>query len=505
MKLGQLLKEVTVCDFNGDPEQEIEGLVYDSRRVKPGFMFIALKGHKDNGHIYIHEAVQNGAVALVAEEFKGLRANVSKARVTDSREALSKLATHFYNHPFKGMNIIGITGTNGKTTTSYLLESILSRSGARTGVIGTINYRFSGHEYPAPVTTPESLDLMRLLREMADGGVADVILEVSSHALDQGRTGDCPFRIAIFTNLSRDHLDYHHTMEEYFKAKSLLFSTLKKDKPGDGTSAIINMDDPRGEELAALTDAHIVTYGLGSGCHIRADSIITDRKGLGARLITPLGEKNIHSPLIGEINIYNILAASAAAITLNIDLNSVAEGIERLSCVPGRLELVMNNRGLSLVVDYAHTPDALLKTLNALSPLVEGRLLTVFGCGGDRDRGKRYEMGFVAGKNSNLVFITSDNPRSEDPSSIVNRIEKGVLKSGLSRLEWESHDHLTGPGYFIEVDRRKAIRKAVAMAEEKDLVLIAGKGHEDYQIVGGDIRYFDDREEAALAASGVSH
>jgi len=501
MKLGQLLNGIPTYHLSGDPEQEIQGLAYDSRRVKPGYLFVALKGHIQNGHAYLQDAIQNGAVALVMEEVKDLKGDVVKVRVPSSRKALSKIASQFYNYPFKGINMIGITGTNGKTTTSYLLESILSAAGARPGVIGTINYRFMGKTHPAPVTTPESLDLMHLLREMVDGGVTDVILEVSSHALHQRRTGDCPFRVAIFTNLSRDHLDYHKTMEEYFQAKSLLFRRLKKSERANGTSAIINTDDPKGEELIRLTEADVITYGLEQKAQVRADSISTDKTALRARLITPIGEKVIQSSLIGKINIYNILAASAAAISLNLDLNAIAEGIERLEVVPGRLELVPNSRGLTLVVDYAHTPDALLKTLKTLNPLANGRLITVFGCGGDRDRGKRSEMGLIAGMNSDLVFITSDNPRSEDPESIIAQIEEGIQQSGLKKELWSSGPKSMGKSYFIEVDRRKAITNAISMANEEDLVLIAGKGHEDYQIMGGEIRYFDDRKEAASAAS----
>ncbi len=356
MKLGQLLKGIPDYDLSGDPEQEIQGLGYDSRQVRAGYLFVALKGYSQNGHNYLRDAIQNGAVAIVAEEFKEIQGAVARVKVPDSRDALSKLAIQFYDHPNKGVNIIGVTGTNGKTTTSYLLESIIAQTGARPGVIGTINYRFLGKTHPAPVTTPESLDLMRLLREMADGGVTDVILEVSSHALDQKRTGGCPFRVAIFTNFSRDHLDYHNTMEEYFQAKSLLFRGLKKGEPYDDSSAIINTDDPRGEQLVALTEADVVTYGLGRKSDVRVDSVSAGKDGLSARLITPVGEKNIRSSLIGKINIYNILAASAAAVSLNIDLDMVAEGIERLRVVPGRLELVPNNRGLTVVVDYAHTP-----------------------------------------------------------------------------------------------------------------------------------------------------
>ena len=386
MKLGQLLNGIPTGHPSGALEQEIKGLAYDSRQVKPGYLFVAIKGHRQNGHDYLQNAVQKGAVALVVEELKKMTDEVVTVRVPNTREALFRMASQFYDRPFQEINMIGITGTNGKTTTSYLLESILSSAGARPGVIGTINYRFMGKTRPAPVTTPESLDLMRLLREMVDESATDVIMEVSSHALDQKRTGDCPFRVAIFTNFSRDHLDYHKTLEEYFQAKSLLFRRLEK---SELASAIINTDDPKGEELIRLTEADVITYGLGKKSHVRADSLSADMAGVRARLITPVGEKDIQSPLIGKINIYNIRAASAAAISLDVDLDTVAEGIKRLTVVPGRLELVPNERGLRLVVDYAHTPDALLKTLDTLRPLSKGRLITVFGCGGDRDQGKR--------------------------------------------------------------------------------------------------------------------
>ena len=505
MKLTHLLEGLKEYDLTGDPEQEIEGLAYDSRQIKPGHLFVALQGHALNGHHYLADAVQNGAVALVGEKFSSLKGNLTKVRVPNSREALSKLAARFYEYPFRGMNLIGITGTNGKTTTSYLLESILTAAGKTPGVIGTINYRYLGKTHAAPVTTPESLDLMGFLREMADAGVTDVIIEVSSHALDQKRTGECPFKLGVFTNFSRDHLDYHETMEEYFKAKSLLFQGLKKGEPEAGSTAVINMDDPKGEQLATLTEVPVVTYGLDGRWDVKGERLFADRTGLKARLITPVGGVDIRSSLIGEINIYNILAASAAALSLNVSLDTVAEGIEKLEMVPGRLELVKNQAGLNLVVDYAHTPDALLKTLTTLRPVVEGRLITVFGCGGDRDKGKRSEMGLVAGENSDLVFITSDNPRSEDPLSIIAQIEKGIQETGLTRLNNSAQRPFTGSGYFVEADRRRAIRQAVALADETDLVLIAGKGHEDYQIVGGERKHFDDREEAALAASESCH
>jgi UDP-N-acetylmuramoyl-L-alanyl-D-glutamate--2,6-diaminopimelate ligase len=395
----------------------------------------------------------------------------------------------FYEHPFRTMNLIGITGTNGKTTTSYLLESILTAAGRSPGVIGTINRRISHLCLKSSVTTPESLDLMKILRDMAEHSATDVIMEVSSHALDQGRVADCPFRTVLFTNISRDHLDYHQSMDDYFKAKSLLFTNLEHDGIESPVSAVINTDDPRGKELVALTAAETVTYGLKDRSDVTAKDISVSRRGLDATLIFKgKGEIDIHSPLIGNFDIYNVMAAAAAAMTLEVGLETIALGIEKMKRVPGRMEPVPNDRSLTIVVDYAHTPDALEKALSAAKQITSGRILTVFGCGGDRDRGKRSEMGRVAGQNSHKVFITSDNPRSENPAAIADEIEKGVLAAGQKE-------------YVIELEREKAIKMAVEEASTEDLVLIAGKGHEDYQIIGKTKRVFDDRVVAAKAAS----
>jgi UDP-N-acetylmuramoyl-L-alanyl-D-glutamate--2,6-diaminopimelate ligase len=499
MKLSELLNGIEGYEMIGDPGREIESIAYDSRKVRPGALFVAFKGHTEDGHAYIQDAVRKGAAAVLGESLPaGL--GVPGVRVADPKRALSLLALRFHRHPFRGIDLVGITGTNGKTTTSFLLESILLKAGARPGVIGTINYRFAGKSTPAAVTTPESLDLIALGREMADGSVTHIIMEVSSHALDQRRTCDCPFRTAVFTNLTRDHLDYHGDMEGYFRAKSLLF----RDLLGPGGTAVINLDDPRGSALASLTKAKVLTYGLTGERDVRAAAVHMDRDGVRATLITPVGRKEIRSSLIGEFNIHNILAASAAAVSLGVDLDAVAAGIDALPFVPGRLEMVRNDRGLALVVDYAHTPDALLKTLQVLKPYVQGRMITVFGCGGDRDRGKRAEMGLIAARGSDLLFLTSDNPRSEDPLSIIRQIEEGVVRSGVRRQEWHPGVPVLTEAYFIEPDRREAIRKAVSLASQRDVVLIAGKGHEDYQIVGRERRHFDDRKEAALAAMGAA-
>jgi UDP-N-acetylmuramoyl-L-alanyl-D-glutamate--2,6-diaminopimelate ligase len=498
MKLGQILKGLSHFELRGDPALEIRGLAYDSRQVRPGDLFVAIHGHRSDGHGFIESAVEKGAVAVAAETFTSREAKVATILVPDSRKALSRLALAFYANPFKNITLIGITGTNGKTTTTYLLESMVKAAGGKPGVLGTVNYRYSGKRVPAPVTTPESLDLIRLSREMVDDGVTHLVMEVSSHALDQGRIQDCPYHVAVFTNLSRDHLDYHKTMDAYFAAKSLLFKGLRADHSGRTPSAVINLDDPRGRDLVAMTRAKVFTYGLGKECQVSADAVQMDRNGLKFRLRTPAGEGVVRSPLIGDFNVYNILAAAGTGIALNLPFGAVVQGIEAVTSVPGRLERVENTKGLTLVVDYSHTPDALLKAMKCLKPYVKGRLITVFGCGGDRDRGKRYDMGRLAGEHSDVAFITSDNPRSEDPLSIVKEIEKGMLDSGLKKGGENTHP---GRGYFLEVDRGQAIRKAVAMAEETDVVLIAGKGHEDYQIIGSERRPFRDQEEAARAAS----
>jgi UDP-N-acetylmuramoyl-L-alanyl-D-glutamate--2,6-diaminopimelate ligase len=503
MKLGQILRGMTDHELLGDSQQEIAGVVYDSRLVRPGDLFVAVRGHKEDGHHYIQNALQLGAAAVVAEEIHGIPVSVARVRVSDSRRALSKLALQFYENPFKGLSLIGITGTNGKTTTSYLLESILKISGASPGVLGTINYRFAGKQYRAPVTTPESLDIIRLVREMADSGVSHVVMEVSSHALDQGRTADCPFQVAVFTNLSRDHLDYHGTMDSYFRAKSRLFSELGAEGQGPKPTAVINVDDPWGEALVSKTRANLLTYGLREKGQVRVESLRADKAGLAFRLMTPAGERKIRSPLLGDFNVYNIMAAAAAAVALGISLDAVAEGVEALKTIPGRLESVQNPSGPALVVDYAHTPDALLKTLKALRPHVHGRMITVFGCGGDRDRGKRFDMGRTAGRESEVVFVTSDNPRGEDPLSIMKAVEKGVVEGGLAKGAWPPGERSVRGVYFMEVDRRGAIRKAVSLADREDLVLIAGKGHEDYQIIGRERRHFSDKEEAALAVEAL--
>jgi UDP-N-acetylmuramoyl-L-alanyl-D-glutamate--2,6-diaminopimelate ligase len=499
MRLDYLLNGQPIVEQHGNENLEIKGLTSDSRDVKKGYIFVAVKGSSQDGHKYLADAVQRGACALVIENVENVFPNVTIVRVPDTRAALSELASRFYNYPSKDMNLIGITGTNGKTTTSYILESILKEEGRNVGVIGTINYRYKEKFFQASLTTPESNDLMKIMGEMRDAGVTDIIIEVSSHSLEQGRVRGLNWSRALFTNFSRDHLDYHSTMEEYFKAKSSLFSSLGEEEGQAKT--IINMDDPKGRVVKKITKASTVSYGLGDNCLVRAADIHSSVKGLHFRLTTPTGDIPITSSLFGQMNVYNILAAAAVAFSLDIDLNTISRGIQRLAFVPGRLQHVENKQGLSIFVDYAHSTDALKKVLQTVRQLTKGRLITVFGCGGDRDKGKRPDMGRVAGIYSDCAIITSDNPRGESPAKIADEIETGVKESGLTRITLDSSSNARG--YEIILDRRKAIHTAVKIAhkEDGDVILIAGKGHEKYQIIGNRKRHFNDIEEVELATS----
>ena len=504
MKLEELIEGISYLDSRGPLNSLIRGLACDSREVRGGYMFVAVRGHENDGHDFIDSAIKRGASAIVFDSrlpLYNFPDTVTLIQVPDSREALSDLAVRFYDKPYEGMELVGITGTNGKTTTSYILESIIRAAGAQPGIIGTINYRYQGKSRPAQVTTPGPLELMRMLREMKDGGVTHVVMEVSSHALEQGRVSRCPFKVALFTNFSRDHLDYHGSMESYFEAKSLLFQSLNNHYNHEIRWAVLNRDDERSEDLERITVAPVLTYGFGRGSHLRAREVELSKEGIRAYLETPEGALKVSSSLIGKFNVYNIMAAFAGARCLEIDDETIIQGIADLKSVPGRLEKVENSRSLSIIVDYAHTPDALMKAIDAIQPIRKGRLITLFGCGGDRDQGKRGPMGRVAATYSDLTIITSDNPRREDPLEIVRQVEQGVLEAGGRRLESSPGKTVAKGSYILEVDREKAIEKAVRIAEKDDLVLIAGKGHEDYQIRGAEKRHFDDREIARAFAS----
>jgi UDP-N-acetylmuramoyl-L-alanyl-D-glutamate--2,6-diaminopimelate ligase len=496
--LRALLEGLPACQVLGDPEVLVTGVAYHSGAVIPGGLFVALKGCRTDGHLYLAASLNQGARVVVTEADLVPPPGVTVVRVAQAREALAHISAAFYDHPSRELTLVGITGTNGKTSTTYLLESILSAAGYRVGVVGTVNYRVSDQTWPAPVTTPESLDLQQLLREMRTRDATHVFLEVSSHALDLRRVDRAAFAAAVFTNLSQDHLDYHRDLDEYFAAKSRLFlEILANGRPAPGL-AVLNLDDPRGRELKDAVQTPVLTYGLHADSMVRPLSYRFRQDGLTARLTTPAGEMDLTSRLVGPFNLANILAAAATALGLGIDLATIARGIAALAGVPGRLERFGPPEGPGVFVDYAHTPAAITQALAALQTLNFSRLITVFGCGGDRDRTKRPLMGRAAAEQSQLVIVTSDNPRTEDPLAIIREIEPGLVKSGLPRLTTAQAG--TGEaGYLVVPDRREAIRLAVALAKPGEAVLVAGKGHENYQIWGAERRHFDDREEVAEA------
>ena len=498
MKLSRLLTEVDILEVSGDISGDASDICYDSRKCKGGSLFVAISGAEVNGHDFIHAAVKNGARYIVHDE-RNFPADpgVAFIRVKDSRLALAKLGKNFYDNPSSELCLIGITGTNGKTTVAYLLESILEAAGFATGVTGTVNYRYGGNLFPASHTTPESLDLHKMLREMVDAGVTHVVMEVSSHAIDLKRIYGCEYNIGIFTNLSREHLDYHHTMEQYFMVKKRFFA----DVP-DRQVAVINRDDPWGSKLLEEIKTPSVSFGLEGLCGVSSTDFALSMDGINANIKGTDDGFRVSSAMVGRFNLYNILAATATAISLGIPEEYIRSGIGALETVPGRLERVSKPGEPAVFVDYAHTGDALKKVLENLSDFKEGRIITVFGCGGDRDRTKRPVMGKIAAMLSDLAIITSDNPRTENPSKILNEIEAGI-DDDSSR--YSSEDMINGfseKGYMVISDRRAAINMAISLAGESDIVLVAGKGHEDYQIMGTRKLPFDDRVVVREALSG---
>ncbi len=496
--LRQLLSGLKGAKVLGDDRLEVAGVAYHSREVVPGGIFVALKGHRTDGHLFLAASLEKGAAVIVTEEETAPPPGVTVVQVPQARLALAHLSAEFYDHPSRELTLVGITGTNGKTSITYLLEAILSSAGHRVGVVGTVNYRLGKLTWPAPVTTPESLDLQRLLREMRRRGASHVFLEVSSHALNLNRVDRAAFAAGVFTNLSQDHLDYHRDLDDYFAAKARLFTEILPNGEGSGGLAVLNLDDPRGATLRGAIKGPALTYGWHGEAQVRPLACRFRRDGLSVRLTSPQGELTIDSRLVGPFNLSNILAAAATALGLGLDPQAVARGIGSLAGVPGRLERFGPPEGPAVFVDYAHTPAALAQALGALKTLNFNRLLTVFGCGGDRDRSKRPLMGEAAAAGSQLVIVTSDNPRSEDPLAIIRQIEPGVKAAGLAPLT-EAAARRGEPGYLVIPDRREAIRLAVELAQPGDAVLIAGKGHEDYQIWGTERRHFDDREEVAEA------
>jgi murE/murF fusion protein len=550
-KLKNLLKGVN-CRITGDIEKiEITGLSSDSRKVQPGNLFAAIQGLSVDGHNYLNQAVAADCSALLVNQgWQNLEAETKISpylpiiEVEDTRIALGDIAATFYNHPDHQLIVIGITGTNGKTTTSFLVEALLKACGKRTGVIGTVNYRYNDKndkyiEMEAPFTTPESPTLFALLRKMADEGITDVIMEVSSHALAQARLTGMGFDIAVFTNLSRDHLDFHNDMNHYFSSKKLLFTDYLK----PGGQVVIMLDETQSQakeknwgklmqgELKALYEARndtpsILTCGINSDCDVHPLNFNIDIHGIKTEILSPSGNLPLTSSLVGEFNLRNILCSIGIGITHKEKLNCIKKGIENVKTIPGRLERISNEENSKTIfgensrevfkenipavfVDYAHTPDARENVLGALRKLNPKRLICIFGCGGDRDPGKRAIMGKIAGTLGDIVLATSDNPRSESPEMILKQIEEGLLRSPLSKTSaWKMLSQGNGEGYDIITSRRQAIRTAIRFANPDDVILISGKGHENYQLSRKGKAFFDDRIEAKMqlqATAGLPH
>ena len=497
MRFKNLIAENEAIQLTGPQDMEIKGLTYRSQDVKPGWLFAAIPGAKTDGHQFVPQAIRSGAVALIVQKAPAISTNgLAVALVRDSRKALAHAADRYFGSPSRGMVVVGITGTNGKTTTAFLLESIFREAGRKPAVIGTVNYRLGDLVRPAPVTTPESVDLQGMLAEMKSMGADCAAIEVSSHALHQGRVWGLRFAARVFTNLSRDHLDYHRDMDDYFDAKSLLFHDPEF---ADSGPAVINADDPWGARLLRSLGPEAISYGIeAEGASVRAIEWKSDEKGITGRLATPRGELKLKSALLGRVNLYNILAAAAASEAVGIDHMALKRGVESLKTVPGRLEPAPNSKGITVLVDYSHTPDALEKAMDTVREFTKGKLIVVFGCGGDRDRGKRPIMGKLAAEKADVAVVTSDNPRSEKPLDIISEILKGVLETESKKVELSSYRGEHGV-FWIEPDRKKAIFGAISIARKGDTVLIAGKGHEDYQIIGKERTHFDDREVAREA------
>lgn len=482
MFLKDLISEIE-NQIIGKSEIDILGLSYDSRKISECYMFFALNGIHANGADFAQQAVLKGAKCIVSDKkIDGLPC--TNVIVSDVNEAMAKISSKFYDYPDKKMTITGVTGTNGKTSITYMTESLFKSLGVEIGVIGTINYRYADKKIDAPNTTPQSLDLYRMMSEMVKANIKHLIMEVSSHSLVLGRVKGIEFDIAVWTNLTPDHLDFHKDMNTYFEAKSLLFSSLQNNTKQNKKYAIINIDDTYGKKLFE-TDLKIqkISYSVkDKTAQINASKIILNNDNSSFKLTSVFGNKNIKIPHIGLHNIYNILAVFAVSTASGFKFDDIINKLENTSPAPGRFEKIISKTGCTVIVDYAHTNDALENVLSAIKNLNHNRIITVFGCGGNRDKTKRPLMAQTACSMSDFVFITSDNPREEDPSLIIEEIESGAKK-------------INKTNYKVIIDRKKAIEEAVKYAGKNDIVLLAGKGHENYQIIGTTKFHFDDKEE----------
>jgi UDP-N-acetylmuramoyl-L-alanyl-D-glutamate--2,6-diaminopimelate ligase len=483
MKLNELLRDVDGAQIRGAADVEVTGITADSRRCTAGSMFVAVPGHARDGIEFVASAVGKGAAVIVAERDVDAAA-ATFVKVSDARAALATIAANYYARPASKLAIVGVTGTSGKTTTTKMIESIFDATGEPAGLIGTIEYRAGEIKVIAVRTTPDAVALQRWFRTMVDEGVTRAVMEVSSHALDQKRTFGVQFAAAVFMNLSRDHLDYHTDMEDYFRAKRILFDQIDRSK----RVAVMNIDDEYGRRLADEMGSAAITFGRSGNADVRpSDDFEVSVRGLRGELQTPIGAVRIESPLIGYPNLSNWMGAVGAAIAVGVPREAIERGVAALGVVKGRFERVdAPGTEATFLVDYAHKPDALEKLLTTTRQLApDRRIIVVFGCGGDRDQGKRAVMGEIAGRLADLTIVTSDNPRSEKPEAIIRQVEEGVKK--------------TSGEYEVVADRRQAIVRAVELADDRTIVLVAGKGHENYQVVGDQILHFDDREELESA------
>jgi len=474
MRLIELLSGLNARRVTGDLDTEILGLSYDSRQVTAGDLFFAIRGTRQDGNRFMPKAIAKGAVAVVSALDPVTSVAMPWIQVDDERKAMAVIAANFYGRPTGRLHLIGVTGTNGKTTTTYLVEAILKAAGKPAAVFGTIEYRGPGFDFAAERTTPEAPDLEKLFRTVVDAGWQHAVMEVSSHAIEMQRVRALQFEIAVFTNLSRDHLDFHGNMESYFRAKRRLFEGSDGAKP---RVMVLNADDPRYENLRSIDPKRVISYGMQVAADIRPIRHQFGWEATNAMFRTPIGDLEVRTPLMGKANLFNVGAAIGVGVALDLPASVIAHGIEELRCVPGRFEPVRAGQSFRVIVDYAHTDDALEKVLKYAREITTGRLIVVFGCGGERDRTKRPLMGEIAARESDYAIVTSDNPRNEDPGAIISEIEQGMK----------------GANYRVESDRREAIRTALLEAKEGDTVLIAGKGHETYQTIGSTTYPFDDR------------
>ncbi len=475
----------------GPLDLEISGITYDSRRVMPGMVFVAMKGHNVDGHDFIATAIARGAAAVICEKNGFSTTRTAKIKVADSRAALAQASVVWFGHPSTKLKVIGVTGTNGKTTVAFMVKQMLEAAGIKTGLMGTVRYEIGERVIPASRTTPEALEVQDMMAQMVRAGCAACVMEVSSHALDQHRVDGVEFDVGVFTNLTQDHLDYHGTMENYFAAKQKLFNAWPHGaKPG---ASVVNIDDNFGARLATMTNAEVkLTYGFGENAVLRATEIRLGREDTHFRLHADGKSHAVTMPLIGRHNIYNALAAVGAALALKVPMPAILKALRSMQPAPGRLEAVQCGQRFGVYVDYAHTDDALRNVLVTLQELTSGRVLLAFGCGGNRDAGKRAKMGKVAAKLCDYCILTSDNPRKEPPAAITVAIQEG----------WHS---VRATGYHVELDRRRAIEQLIAMAQPGDTVLIAGKGHETYQEFDDTVVPFDDRVYAREALEELKH